>query len=639
MPTRSRFSKLVAPVLFLTFAATLVAPTSANAKLAGVGDVPSLLESDSTEIEIDADGRSVMTRDSVIRIVNDQGREAQSLQTLSFNSRAQKFQILVAETLNGPPNKLVRTPVPKRDIEIKEVGEMTQAFDSVKQAALSFPKVQAGSRIHLRYRIQNIEIAQKGFWSSAFQIGGDTIESFELKIRSKLPLYFKVDDPKDRFASEKKVSGGVSTLIIHSKTPLYTGVTQEENPFTQPERTPSISISSLPDWNNYAKSMPAVHEAILKKPLLPILEEIKKHALEKEQTIDRIQSVAASVAQNFRYFGDWRRRDGGFIPRSLETISETRYGDCKDLATIVTAVYRSLGYKADVAWIFRGEMAPPAKMYVLPVDTAFNHAISRIEADGKVYWVDATNPVAYARGVYADIADRPAYILSVDGAKLDRTPALKPEDSTFESHLAYEFQKNDSLKVKGDLKLGGRAAIGLTTRAFYSPVEAVNYDVIRTIANGGQVSDSVVGDFERGSRIVNDVTIPVQFTLAESGLRTSAGLGYPLFRDDSIGKVLVDTKDRVSDIYIETPNKTRTTIDLLNVKRIGRTSLDCKLSSDFMDLSRKVLDIKNGVSIVDEITVKKSSLPISIANDASFQKFQIEARSCFTRAAVIVDKN
>ena len=82
----------------------------------------------------------------------------------------------------------------------------------------------------------------------------------------------------------------------------------------------------------------------------------------------------------------------------------------------------------------------------------------------------------------------------------------------------------------------------------------------------------------------------------------------------------------------------KSTIDLLNVKRIGRTSLDCNLSSEYVDISRKVSEIDNGVSITDSVVIKKNMIPNEKLSEPAFTKFQDEARSCFNRAAVIVEK-
>ena len=629
--------RLVPVVPSALFAVLFVCST--QAKLAKSSDLPYVIEFDHTDITVEADGQSTFTREVMIRINNDQGRESQSVLSLSFNSRAQQFKIIQAETLNGPTGKVVHSPVPKKDIEIKEVGEMSQAFDSLKSAGLSFPKVGVGSRIHLKYQIKNIEVAIKGFWSSSFAITGENIEDFKFRVQSKLPLYDNVRDEQDRFAQRlSSLKSGGSEIEIHSKAPLNTVTVQEENPFFKPDRIPSVSISTLPDWTRYGSSLIPIHESILAKPLPPLLAEIRDQAIAAKTPVARVQAVASGIAQSFRYFGDWRRRHGGYLPRSLNEISESRYGDCKDLAIVATAIFRSLGYKSNLSWVYRGEVAPPRAAYEVPVDTSFNHAISRVEVDGQVYFVDATNPVAYAQGVYADIADRPTFVLYADGGKLERTPALKTADSSFTSHLAYEFQPDGSMIASGTVALAGRQAIGLTARAFYSPAEAVNYDIIRSIANNGKVLQSKVGDFDRGSRIVKDVSIPVKFRLSESGLTTSAGIGYPLFRDDSVGRLLVDVKDRISDLYIETPNVTKTTIDLLNVRRVGHVSLDCAFKTDYLEAARKVSEIKNGVSIEDTIVVKQAIVPTSVLQSDEFAKFQASLRTCFNRAAVILEK-
>ena len=618
---------------------SILKPLPALAKLAGVADLPYVVELDKSEVRVEKDGRYRLIRETLVRVVNDQGRESQSVQTLSFNSRAQSFRVIEAATLNGPPEKVIRTPVPKSDIEIKEVGEMSQAFDSIKQASLSFPAVQIGSRLKLKYEIYNKEVALKDFFSMGFSISGEYIEHFQFSVQSQIPLFMALHDPQKQLMSKGVVKkGNVYQLNVYSTSPISTVIVQEENPFFRTDRVPTVSISSLPDWTSYAKEMIPVHEKLLAAPLPPALKEIQKKAELEKNSIDQIQRVASSLAQEFRYFGDWRRRHGGYIPRSLAEISTSRYGDCKDLSLAATAIFRALGFKSNLAWVFRGDLAPSETAYKLPVDTSFNHAISRVEVDGQVFWIDATNPVAYARGVFPDIADRPAYVLDTQHARMDRTPELKPEGAIYKSKLNYEFQDDESVKVSGEVTLAGRTAISLTARAFYAPVEQVNYDLIRALSGNQKTSDTLVGDFDRGSRIVQDTTIPVKFTLAETGLRTTAGLGFPLYRDDTAGRLLVETKDRVSDIYLDTPGQSDTVMEFLNVKRVGSKSLECDLKSEWADFARKVTGTARGVEVHDTIAVRKSTIPFEVLNQSKFQAFQDQLRVCFNRAALIIEK-
>ncbi|MES2854698.1 MAG: transglutaminase domain-containing protein, partial [Bdellovibrionota bacterium] len=254
---------------------------------------------------------------------------------------------------------------------------------------------------------------------------------------------------------------------------------QEESPYFDPSSEMGLWVSTQSDWSKYASALIPVHEALVSEKLPGIVDEIATEAATKKTDLEKIEFVAARVAQEFRYFGDWRRRHGGYIPRSLGEIAQSRYGDCKDLSLVVTAVYRALGMKADLAWIWRGEIAPPKMTYELPIDTAFNHAVARVETGGNEYWVDATNPVSYARTPWPDIAGRQAFLLDAKNPRLVSTPALSSKASSYITRMRFTLKKDDTFAVNGDIELKERAAIGLNARAFYQPLETVNYEIIR----------------------------------------------------------------------------------------------------------------------------------------------------------------
>lgn len=617
--------------LYVAFAFNFV--SRAEARLATAEDLPSVVELDQSKINVDRGGHARITRLLRIRINNDQGRENESVQTIPFNARATTLKILEARTINGTKKKRVQ----KKNIEFKEVGDTMNAFDSQKQATIAFPDVRVGSVVELRFQLDFKEVPIEGFWSWSMFFNQDYIERVEYSIHSALPLYVWKNDTKGLFDIKQTNQGRTHSIEIRSLGAVATAVTQEEDAFLSPARSPAITVSTLPNWESYAKDLIPVHEKLLAVPLPAALGKIRDEAAREKTVLDKLQKVTALLSQEFRYFGDWRRRNGGYIPRTLAEIDETRYGDCKDLSLAATAIYRALGLKANMAWVWRGELPLYKESYTLPVDSFFNHAVTRVEAEGKVYWIDATNPVSYARSALADIAGRPAFVLESQQGYLDSIPEIGADSALFESDLQYDLQGDQSLKVAGSLKLSGRSAVPMTIKSFYGTVEKVNYDLIRALAMYGKVLDSVVGDFDRRSRIVSDLEIPVKFTLNDIGLRTSAGLGFPLMREDVISRVIIDTRDRVSDIYLETPNLFRQHIRIANVRRVGRTSLDCELKSAWMNLSRRVTDTPKGVEIQDRIDVLKPIVPNDVLGTPDFAKFQAATRDCFNRAAVILE--
>jgi transglutaminase-like putative cysteine protease len=627
--------KLIGPLAILTFIVTAI---NAEARLATAGDLPYVIETDSLHYKVEKSGKATVRRTVSIRINNDRGREAQSVQILSFNSRSQKFKLIAAATVNGAGKDLVRTKVSSDNVEIKEIGELSQAFDSIKQVAISYPKVKIGSRLELDYEMASQEVALENYWSTSLAFNSDYVEKFESEIESDLPLYFELNDPKKNLDVKNEIRNGKTIFTIKAVSPIVSVTTQEDYPYFVPERVTSIWISSAKDWNGYARSILPTHKKLLADKLPPIMQEIANEAKPLKTDKEKISFVAAKVAQEFRYFGDWRRRNGGYIPRSLEEIAESRYGDCKDLSLTVTAIYRSLGMKSDMAWIYRGDIPLAKAAYKIPIDTTFNHAVSRVESEGREYWVDATNPVSYVEQPGTDIAGRPAFILDADNARLVATPKLDAKSAGYGSRVRYSLNKNDTLAVDAELEFTGRAAIQLTAKAFYEPIESLNYDIVHGLAGTSKATDPFVGEFAKGSRIVNDVKIPVRYGISDLGLKTTAGLGFPLLRDDTAGRLLTDVKDRAADLYLNTPWRSVNETEIAGVKKIGNHALDCTLKNDYIQLSRSVKDTKTGVKVVDTVEILKEAVPVEYLRSNEFDKFQTRLRSCFNRAAVIVER-
>lgn len=605
------------------------------ARLAAPSDLGSVYESESAEVEVDLHGHSKMIVERLIRINNDEGRERESQQSIDFNDRASTLKILAAATINGQK----RTPVSKKNIEIKAIGDFSRFFDVQKKAKISFPNVQIGSRIYMKYELDTREVPNEGFYSFLADFNWWYMEHYQAKIRSRLPLYFWKNDPARVLSMTASRDGSWYTMDIHSTGPIRLQTTQEENAFIRSERSETFVVSSVDSWDKYALATIENQEKLFTKTLPSGLEKIRLAAAKVEGTVEKLDLVASMISQEFRYFGDWRRRNGGFLPRSLSEINETRYGDCKDLSLAAAAIFRSLGLTADLAWTLRGDfnLRPSPDWYKLPVDW-FNHAVTRVEApDGQIYWIDATNPVTYARAVPQDISGKMAFVLRADKPFLEMIPELDSKSFQLEKNLVYRFQPDHSLKVDGNLGLKGRAAINLTTSVFYKPVETVNYDLVHALSYGYKILNPYVGEYPRGTRIVSDKDIKVAFTLSDVGVRTSSGFGFLLMRENATDRLLEDTRDRVSDLAIDIPGVWINREELTGVRRIGRFSLDCDLHSEWANASRKVTDSDTGVVSTDRLEILKTVIPNEALHTKEFESFQKSLRECFFRAAIIFE--
>lgn len=80
---------------------------------------------------------------------------------------------------------------------------------------------------------------------------------------------------------------------------------------------------------------------------------------------------------------------GGFIPREAELVYKRRYGDCKDMASLLVQMLRQAGLNGYMTWA--GTRDIPYSIRTLPTPSVDNHMIATyISDEGKYFFLDAT---------------------------------------------------------------------------------------------------------------------------------------------------------------------------------------------------------------------------------------------------------
>lgn len=612
----------------------LLFSSSSFARLPKESDLASLTENEIATFEVRKDGTYTLDYESRVAVLSEAGRESEAVKKISFNARASKFELVSAATINDG----VEIKVAPTNVEIKEVGD-AKVFDTTKEAIISFPAVRIGSRISFRYRLKFDEVPIEGFFSTGMNIDLQNVDSMKRVIRSELPLFISVRDTMGLLDVKSKKDGSRYVVEISNKDKIRLGVVQEDAAFIENGRLPSVIVSTMENWKDFGKEVIRAQEKLLAKPLPASLEAIRVAAMNEPQD-RRMAVVAGKVAQEFRYFGDWRRRNGGHVPRELKEIAETGYGDCKDMSLVIVAIARAMGLKADLAWIWRADVYVDETYYRLPNDFGFNHAVARVE-DGGVQWIDATNPVAIPRQVFADIAQRPALILTKDGVHLDKTPLLKATDSVARIDLALNMKHGlrgaeGTYDLNGNLSQRGRAATHAEWALLYVPHEQFQYETARWLARNEKLENYEIELPKQPSRVVRDLTLATKFSIADLGLRTTAGIGFPLMRNDTIDFLLFDTRERFSDLWLGPPGIFEEQYVLPKASVVGNVKIDCELRNEWMHLSRSVKSGPRGVEIKSHYETLKSVIPNEQLKTKAYLGFQNEVRRCFNRSAVIL---
>jgi hypothetical protein len=148
---------------------------------------------------------------------------------------------------------------------------------------------------------------------------------------------------------------------------------------------PSIQFSEFETWNDVASLFAPLYEGGTVADHLAVA--IEDLANRFPEPADRAAEWLRFVQRELRYFA-LALGEGGLVPRPLDTIWASRFGDCKDAARLYITGARWLGLDACAA-LTSTTHAMGLDTFI-PSPAVFNHCIVRLRLNGATYWLDPT---------------------------------------------------------------------------------------------------------------------------------------------------------------------------------------------------------------------------------------------------------
>lgn len=109
----------------------------------------------------------------------------------------------------------------------------------------------------------------------------------------------------------------------------------------------------------------------------------------KSSERDKAEAIFYWVQNHVKYVA-FEEGLEGFVPRQAADVCTKRYGDCKDMASILTAMLKLSGMDACFTWI--GTRSIPYSYTEVPLPVTDNHMISAVYIDKEWVFLDATDP-------------------------------------------------------------------------------------------------------------------------------------------------------------------------------------------------------------------------------------------------------
>jgi len=351
--------------------------------------------------------------------------------------------ILRAAVITPEGRELSRADIADRSVSA-EMGVQTLIYDEYHLKQITFRDLEPGALIDLQYTVRDTGDNIYGdYFSDSHYLGDD---------QPVAQAQYVLDLPKSREFQMKAFRKEVVPERMESKDPnrevfkweakAMPGILQERLMPPMLDELAYVQVTTMKTWQevstwywNLAKDQIHVDDD-LKKAVLEITKDCETPA-------EKLRAIHDWVIKKIRYLGIEFGRNGYKPHRSTETF-KALYGDCKDTATLITAMLKVVNIDSRLVLI-RTVDHGKVDADVLPAPNLFNHCIAYVpDVDGKEYWIDCTTDFHQLGEV--PYSDQGAQVLVVgpDGGKFVQIPKPRTDENVIEQKVTAQVEKDGS---------------------------------------------------------------------------------------------------------------------------------------------------------------------------------------------------
>lgn len=262
---------------------------------------------------------------------------------------------------------------------------------------------------------------------------------------------------------------------------------------------------------------------------------------------EKIKKIFYWVKDNIKYIA-FENGYEGFIPREASLVFKRKFGDCKDMSSIITSMANYAGIKnVTVSWIGTREI--PYSYEQLPTPSVDNHMIAVYNDNGNYIFLDATDRESRYGIPTSFIQGKEALISNGDTYKIITVPVVDAENNETVEVLKLSFDK-EKIIGSGTVDYKGFARSSILSQIGDASNKR-RFDMIKSLVLKGNNKFNLKGFSEKN---VSDRDKPYQidfnFELSDYALQVDKELYVNLFLDRLYEKLSLEP-DRVTAFDLE----------------------------------------------------------------------------------------
>ena len=561
-------------------------------------------------------------------ILTNNGREMLSRIDFSFPETDQ-LEIIDAQSTQ-PGAKPVA--LAQSQIDTRMAPNPDQGFLRARQTSIAFPNLRIGTRITYTVREHTAAKPLMEHFHYLMMFGPTPVRSdgFKSTFTAEQPIVWRSELMEDFTFTP---SADNKTLVIEQKKPRFVNYINEAgNAYIR--EMPRVEIGSSNQVQEYFGNLATRYNEILAAKL-PANAAKAVSGLKGLPPAQQVSGLMQFIHDQYRYLGDWRATDRGYVPFTLSEIEARGYGDCKDLSILLTAMLKASGIQAETSWVSRG--SNPLGL-LLPGTSSANHAIVRAQVDGQVWWLDPTNPVFLPGRSMPDIQNRWALVVDAEGkVRQDHIPEAVPSLSMAVKKFEH-FNRDGQARTTAEVEMGQMTLMQLSYADTDSGVSATDLNLCNHF--GKEISDCKISREKTGFVVPERYKVHATLTNLRALENLSGQQIYkPAFMSERWDSLMNYRRTgQLADLYMADPEKVTYDITLSGA-RVGKPINTCSVSSAWFDMELSSKRNKDEYRYLYSMTQKHSWLSHDEIMSAPFEAMLQQARACNEKMQQVVQLN
>lgn len=296
----------------------------------------------------------------------------------------------------------------------------TPGFVSSLTTTVLFPRLQLGSRTHIKWRFTQNVPALLGFNAMNQNLyDWDTgHDETDIEIPADVPLQWRA---RGGFTVTDTTTDGIRHIAASIKD---TSARQDEPAsVSRADFMPQFIATTLPNPESIGSLIYRASEG--RAAVTPEIAALAAKIAGDRTGLDAARAIHAWVVANIRYVAVWLDPNDGFVPHAAADVLKAGYGDCKDYVVLMRALLAARGIEGRMAVLDWG------RRYADPLLWSpyfANHAILYLPAYDR--YVNPTDRQAGFDALDPELSGKYVIIIDKEG-RVARTPPAKPEANRY----------------------------------------------------------------------------------------------------------------------------------------------------------------------------------------------------------------